>query len=129
VLITSVPIESADDAETVYTEWRYRPQVEHTYRFDQEDSLDIENMRVRTVERMRRVFALTLIATLFVYHIGHVWPYKAVLWLRRLGQVGFLNRPRWSLRAPGGTQRCLCHVSYSLLCCSAPVPGKGDTCG
>jgi len=85
VLITNVPIESAHDAETVYTEWRYRPQVEHTYRFDQEDGLDIEDMRVRTMERMRRVFVLTLLAALFVYHIGHLWPRHAVLWLRHLG--------------------------------------------
>jgi hypothetical protein len=90
VLITNVPIDSADDAETVYTEWRHRPRIEHTYRFDQEDGLDVEDMRVRTMERMRRVFVLVLLATLFVYHIGHVWPYKAVLWLRRLGgKLGF----------------------------------------
>jgi len=50
VLITNVPIESAADAKTVYREWRYRPQVEHTYRFDQEDGLDIEDIRVHTVE-------------------------------------------------------------------------------
>jgi len=71
VLITNVSIKTAHDAETVYTEWRYRPQVEHTYRFDQEDGLDI--------------FVLVLLAALFVYHIDHVWPRKAVLWLRRLG--------------------------------------------
>jgi len=45
----------------VYTEWRYRAQIEHTYRFDQEDGLDVEDVRVRTLERMRRVFALTLL--------------------------------------------------------------------
>lgn len=85
VLITNVSIKTAHDAETVYTEWRYRPQVEHTYRFDQEDGLDSEDLRVRTMERMRRVFVLVLLAALFVYHIDHVWPRKAVLWLRRLG--------------------------------------------
>jgi hypothetical protein len=85
VLITNVPIESTADAQTVYSEWRFRPQVEHTYRFDQEDGLDIEDVRVHTMERMRRVFVLTLLAALFVYHIAHVWPDNAVLWLRRLG--------------------------------------------
>jgi hypothetical protein len=30
VKITNVPIETARDAETVHTEWRYRPQVENT---------------------------------------------------------------------------------------------------
>lgn len=37
------------------------------------------------MERMRRVFALILLAALFVYHIAYVWPDNAVLWLRRLG--------------------------------------------
>jgi hypothetical protein len=85
VLITNVPVRTAPDAQTVYTEWRYRPQIEHTYRFDQEDGLDIEDVRVQTLERMRRVFVLVLLAALFVYHVSHAWPRQAVLWLRRLG--------------------------------------------
>jgi hypothetical protein len=90
VLITNVPILTADDAETVYTDWRFRPQVEHTYRFDQEEGLDIERILVRTMERMRRVFVLTLLAALFSYHINHAWPTQAVLWLRHLGgKLGF----------------------------------------
>ncbi len=85
VLITNIPIHTAHDAEVVYTEWRYRPQIEHTYRFDQEDGLDVEDVRVQTMERMRRVFVLIMIAALFVYHIAHAWPQHMVLWLRRLG--------------------------------------------
>ena len=42
-------------------------------------------MRVRTLERMRRVFVLVLLAALFVYHIAHTWPRQAFFWLRRLG--------------------------------------------
>jgi hypothetical protein len=34
-LITNVPIRTVEDAKTVYTQWRYRPRIEHTYRFDQ----------------------------------------------------------------------------------------------
>jgi hypothetical protein len=85
VLITNVPIRTNHDAETVYTEWRFRPQIEHTYRFDQEDGLDVEDVRVQTMERMRRIFVLVLLAALFVYHIAHAWPQHMVLWLRRLG--------------------------------------------
>ncbi len=85
VLITNIPIHTARDAQVVYTEWRYRPQIEHTYRFDQEDGLDVEDVRVQTMERMRRVFVLIMIAALFVYHIAHAWPQHMVLWLRRLG--------------------------------------------
>jgi hypothetical protein len=85
ILLTNIPITTAQDAETVYTEWRFRPQIEHTYRFDQEQGLDVEDMRVRTLERMRRIFVLVLLAALFVYHIDHTWPRQAVFWLRRLG--------------------------------------------
>ena len=85
VLLTNVPIRSAADAQTVYTDWRYRPQIEHSYRFDQEDGLDVEDLRVRTLERMRRLFLLVLLAATFVYHLGLAWPAPAVRWLRCLG--------------------------------------------
>lgn len=92
ILLTNIPIITAQDAETIYTEWRFRPQIEHTYRFDQEQGLDVEDMRVRTLERMRRIFVLVLLAALFVYHIEHTWPRQAVFWLRRLGgKLGRLN--------------------------------------
>jgi hypothetical protein len=85
VLLTNVPIRSALDAQTVYADWRYRPQIEHAYRFDQEDGLDVEDMRVRTLERMRRLFLLVLLAAMFVYHLGLAWPEPAIRWLRCLG--------------------------------------------
>lgn len=85
VLLTNVPIVHNADAITLYTDWRFRPRIEHTYRFDQEDGLQIEDIRVQTLERMRRLFVLVLLATLFVYHLDATWPHAAVLWLRRLG--------------------------------------------
>ncbi|MGQ9491886.1 MAG: hypothetical protein ACUVS6_14575, partial [Anaerolineae bacterium] len=85
ILLTNIPLTSPAVAEEVYTQWRCRPRIEHTYRFDQEQGLDVEDMRVQTVERMRRVFVLVLLAALFVYYIDHTWPRQAVFWLRRLG--------------------------------------------
>lgn len=85
VLLTNAPIRSAPDAQTVYTDWRYRPQIEHSYRFAQEDGLDVEDMRVRKLERMRRLFLLVLLAAMFVYRLGQAWPAPAVRWLRCLG--------------------------------------------
>ena len=85
ILLTNIPITNLLDAEQVYTQWRSRPRIEHTYRFDQEQGLDVEDMRVRTLERMRRVFVLVLLAALFVYCIDQTWPQQAVLWLRQLG--------------------------------------------
>jgi hypothetical protein len=85
VLLTNMPICCAEDARLVYTEWRHRPRIEHLYRFDQEAGLDIEDMRVQTIERMRRVFVLVLLAALVVYHVANDWPQEAVTWLRYLG--------------------------------------------
>jgi hypothetical protein len=130
VLITNVPIETAHDAETVYTEWRYRPQVEHTYRFDQEGGLDVEDMRVRTMERMRRVFVLVLLAALFVYHIGHMWPYKAVLWLRRLGgKLGFSTDLDGPYVLLAGLSAVFITIATLSFAAHHPFPDIGDTYG
>jgi len=130
VLITNVPIETINDAQTVYTQWRYRPQIEHTYRFDQEAGLDVEDIRVQTMERMRRVFVLTLLAALFVYHIAAIWPYRAVLWLRRLGgKLGFsadLDGPYLLLAGLSALLVTLATLSFAE---HNPFPGRRRTYG
>lgn len=85
VLLTNVPLDSAATVRQVYADWSRRSQIEHGYRFDQEDGLDVEDMRVETLERMRRLFLLVLLAAQFVYHIAQTWPQAAVVWLRILG--------------------------------------------
>jgi hypothetical protein len=85
VLITNVPICSETVAIQIYSDWRLRGKIEHGYRFDQEQGLDVEDLRVQTIERMRRLFALVLAAAQTVFLIMKHWPAKAVLWLRKLG--------------------------------------------
>ncbi len=46
VLVTNFPIHSPAGAQAVYTQWRDRPHIEHTYRFDQKEGFDIEDVRV-----------------------------------------------------------------------------------
>ena len=84
-LLTNVPILNEAIAQEIYTDWRLRGRIEHGYRFDQEQGLDVEDLRVHTLERMRRIFALVLVAAQFVFHLMKCWPPKAVLWLRKLG--------------------------------------------
>jgi hypothetical protein len=57
-------------AQQVYANWRLRGRIEHGYRFDQEQGLDVEDVRVRTLERMRHIFALVLAAAQFVFFIA-----------------------------------------------------------
>lgn len=85
ILVTNVPLEQAETVRQVYADWRQRGNVEHGYRFDQEEGLDVEDMRVETLERMRRLFILVLLAAQFVYYIGRTWTKAAVMWLRQLG--------------------------------------------
>jgi hypothetical protein len=85
ILLTNVPLTCAQSVRQVYTDWRQRGQIEHTYRFDQEDGLDVEDLRVHTLERMRRVFLLVLLAAQFVATLAHTWPTATVRWLRQLG--------------------------------------------
>lgn len=85
VLLTTLPIPDAKTAQRVYEQWRQRPAIEHTYRFDQEQGLDVEDMRVRSLEAMRRLFVLVLLTSLFVAYLDASWPKPAVGWLRSLG--------------------------------------------
>jgi len=85
VLLTNVPLINLQEVKAVYADWRLRGRIEHGYRFDQEQGLDVEDMRVRTLERMRRLFALVLLAAQFVFYLMKTWPAKAVYWLRALG--------------------------------------------
>jgi len=85
VLLTNVPLDTVDIVRQVYADWRQRSYIEHGYRFDQEDGLDVEDMRVETLERMRRLFILILLAAQFVCTIARTWPRTTLLWLRTLG--------------------------------------------
>ncbi len=90
VLLTNVPLHSSDDMRTVYDDLRLRSRIEHGYRFDQEQGLDVEDMRVQTLERMQRLFLLVLAAAQFVFYLIDTWPAPALHWLRSLG--GKLHR-------------------------------------
>jgi hypothetical protein len=92
MLLTNVLLENAETVCQVYADWRQRGNVEHGYRFNQEEGLDVEDMRVETLERMRRLFILVLLAAQFVYYVGRTWTKAAVLWLRQLGgKLGLKN--------------------------------------
>lgn len=85
VLLTNVSLDSIQQVKQIYDDWRLRTRIEHGYRFDQEQGLDIEDMRVRSLERMRRLFILVLLTAQFVFYLMDDWPPRAVLWLRQLG--------------------------------------------
>lgn len=101
VLLTNVPLLTIPIVQQVYNDWRLRSRIEHGYRFDQEQGLDVEDMRVHTLDRMRRLFAIVLLSAQIVFVISIHWPPKAVRWLRQLGgKLGLVcdrNGPYWLL--------------------------------
>lgn len=130
VLITNVPLLGLPIVQQLYNDWRLRTRIEHGYRFDQEQGLDVEDMRVHTVERMRRLFALVLLAAQIVFVIAELWPPKAVLWLRqlggKLGLSGDRDGPYWLLQGIAAVITTTMTLSFAFL---HPFPFGENTCG
>lgn len=130
VLITNVPLTSISAMQQVYNDWRLRSRIEHGYRFDQEQGLNVEDMRIQTVERMRRLFAIVLMAAQIVFVIAEQWPPKAVLWLRQLGgKLGIptdRDGPYWLLQGLSAVIVTYMTLSFVRL---HPFPFQEFTCG
>ncbi len=136
VLLTNVPITSVQKAQSVYSDWRLRSRIEHGYRFDQEQGLDVEDMRVQTVERMRRLFALVLVAAQFVFYLMEQWPPQAVQWLREVGGKLGLGIDRdgpylllRGLSAVWQTLATLTHLALHPFPHHAFLSVEGQSCG
>ena len=85
VLLTNLPLIHLKIVKQVYEDWRLRTRIEHGYRFDQDQGLDVEDMRVQKIDRMQRLFAFVLAAAQFVFSLIQHWPPCAILWFRQLG--------------------------------------------
>jgi hypothetical protein len=74
-------------------------------------------MRVETLEHMRRLFILVLLAAQFVYHIGCTWPKAAGLWLRQLsGKLGLksdLDGPYVLMRGISAVWQIVATLTFS----------------
>jgi hypothetical protein len=130
VLITNIPLMNVAAVQQVYNDWRLRTRIEHGYRFDQEQGLDVEDMRVQTVDRMRRLFAIVLLAAQMVFVISEQWPPQAILWLRQLGGKLDLptdrDGPYWLLQ---GLSAVIVTCMTLSFVCLHPFPFQEFTCG
>jgi hypothetical protein len=130
VLITNVPLDTIPIVQQVYNDWRLRSRIEHGYRFDQEQGLDVEDMRVHTLDRMRRLFTLVLLSAQIVFVIMVHWPPKAVLWLRQLGgKLGLSSDrdgPYWLLHGISAVIVTAMTLSFSFF---HPFPSGKNTYG
>lgn len=130
ILLTNVPLTSPRLVRQVYGDWRLRARIEHGYRFDQEQGLDVEDMRVQTLERMRRLFILVLLAAQFVAYIHRTWTAPATAWLRRLGGALALKQDRHGLylllRGISAVWLAVATLSFAR---HHPLPTQFQTCG
>ena len=129
ILLTNVPLETADEVRAVYADWRLRGRIEHGYRFDQEQGWDVEDVRVKTLEPMRRLFIVVLLAAQFVCYINRTWTQPAILWLRQLGgKLGLksdLNGPYVLLRGISAVWQTVATLTFAA---THPFPHV-STCG
>jgi hypothetical protein len=130
VLLTNVPLLHINDVRQVYDDWRLRARIEHGYRFDQEQGLDVEDMRVQSLERMQRLFILVLAAAQFVFYLIDTWPSRAVLWVRylggKLGLANDLDGPYLVLRGLSAIIQTMVTLSFLSIC---PFPHQDFTYG
>jgi hypothetical protein len=130
VLITNVPLDGIAIVQQVYNDWRLRSRIEHGYRFDQEQGLDVEDMRVHTLDRMRRLFAIVLLSAQIVFVIAYHWTPKTVLWLRQLGgKLGLASDrdgPYWLLHGISAVIVSAMTLSFAFL---HPFPFEEMTYG
>lgn len=126
VLLTNVPLHSINEVRQVYDDWRLRARIEHGYRFDQEQGLDVEDMRVQSLEAMRRLFILVLVAAQFVFYLIDTSPPRAVLWVRQLGLANDLDGPYLVLRGLKVLIQTLVTLTFLAI---SPFPHQDFTCG
>ena len=120
VLLTNVSLPSVKEVRSVYNDWRLRSRIEHGYRFDQEQGLDVEDMRVQTLEKMKRLFFLVLAAAQFVFYLINTWPSAAVCWIRELGgKLGLANDldgPYLVLRGLSAILQSIATLTFLTVC-------------
>ena len=119
VLITNVALETSAIVQPVHQDWRLRSRIEHGDRFDQEQGLDGEDMRVQTRDRMRRLFAIVLLAAQLVFVIAVHGPPNAVRWLRqlggKLGPASDRDGPYWLLHGISAVIVTAMTLSFAFL--------------
>lgn len=130
VLLTNVPLLTSAGVRQNYDDWRLRARIEHGYRFEQEQGLNVEDKRSQSLQDMQRLFFLVLAAAQFVFYLIDTWPPRAVVGVRylggKLGLTNDLDGPYLVLRGLSAIIQTL--VSLTFLAFS-PFPHQDFTYG
>ena len=97
---------------------------------DYPQGLDVEDMRIQSLDRMRRLFAIVLLSAQIVFVIAVRWPPKAVLWLCQLGgKLGLssdCDGSYWLIHGISAVISSAMTLSFAFL---HPFPFAEMTCG
>jgi len=85
ILLTNVPIRNAKQAKEVWFNYRRRWGIEQEFRFIKKEGLRIEDFKVQSLENIRRLVNVVLLAALLILNGRFVFPNKAWRILLRLG--------------------------------------------
>lgn len=85
ILLTNVPIRSVKRAKEVWFNYRRRWGIEHKFRFIKKEGLRIEDFKVLSLESIRRLVNVVLLAALLILNGQLFFPNKAWRILLRLG--------------------------------------------
>jgi len=125
-LLTHREVADLAAAQQVYQDWRLRHRIEDGYRFEQEAGLDIEQVMVRSLEAMQRMFVAVLWAMHFITHILTDWPREVIVWLQWLGgQIPPTRQRNGLYRLLWGLGRLWLTYSTSYLISAHPPPSFG----
>lgn len=84
VLLADGPVETAEQAQRVFAQYRQRWSIEDSLKFTK-TCLDWEAVQVLDLEAVRMLVALTWVAAGFLYELGIGWDEEEVRLLARLG--------------------------------------------
>ncbi|MGB5925582.1 MAG: transposase [Dehalococcoidia bacterium] len=85
ILLTNVPVNSVKQARKIWFNYRRRWCVENALRFLKKEGLRWEDFKVLSLEAIRRLVNLVLIAALFILNTKHYLDEPSVQFLLNLG--------------------------------------------
>ncbi len=85
ILLTNVPVLNQHIARQIWHDYRHRWEIEGEWRFLKEEGLRIEDFKVLSLEGIRRMVSIVLLAALLILNGRHFFPDKAWQILLRLG--------------------------------------------
>ena len=98
VLLTNVPVLNQHIAKEIWQDYRHRWGIEGKWRFLKEEGLRIEDFKILSLEGIRRMVSIVLLAALLILNGRHFFPDKGLAGYASLGrEVGVEEQEGWPI--------------------------------